>query len=104
MSCVDARWPGFGWRGQPLAADYVPGVVTIGGTRPRLNAIKADGNGGVQITLVGKAGPSYRLESSEDLTRWSTVTVVPNSTGTVQFTDPNPMRVPSRFYRAVQQP
>jgi hypothetical protein len=58
------------------------------------------GNGGFQFTIDGEAGVTYVIETSSDLIQWTSLTTVVNSTGPIQFTDPDAATVAKRFYRA----
>ena len=79
-------------------------TVTEPGGEPRLAARHE--NGEVQLTLTGKQGSRYALETSTALTNWNsaalTVTVT-NRSGAVTFPAPGATSEPRRFYRAVWQ-
>lgn len=60
-------------------------------------------SGEVRLSMRGKLLSRYALESSPDLTSWTTVTVLTNVNGTVRYTDSNPGQN-RRFYRAVLLP
>jgi hypothetical protein len=74
------------------------------GGEPQLAATRE--NGQVQLTLTGKQGPRYAIETSTALTNWTsanlTVTVT-NQSGTVTFSAPGATNDAQRFYRAVWQ-
>ena len=63
-------------------------------------------NGQVQLTLIGKQGSRYAIETSTALTNWNsaalTVTVT-NQSGAVTFPAPGTASGAQRFYRAVWQ-
>ena len=59
-------------------------------------------NGSPVYQLSGQAA-DYTVEASADLLHWSTVAILANNTGTVNFFDQNPTNAPFRFYRAVAQ-
>ena len=69
---------------------------------PRLRAELT--NGGPQLSLKGGRNFQYRIETSESLTNWtslSTLTIT-NLNGTVLFTDPDASQFKQRFYRALK--
>ena len=79
-------------------------TVTDPGGEPRLAATRE--NGQVQLTLTGKQGSRYAIETSTALPNWTsanlTVTVT-NQSGTTTFPAPNTPNGAQRFYRAVWQ-
>ena len=77
-------------------------TVTEPGGEPQLAATRE--NGQVQLTLTGKQGSRYAIETSTDLANWNsplnfTVTVT-NPSGTVTFPAPGATSDARRFYRA----
>lgn len=57
---------------------------------------------GFRVTLTGDYVSIYQLESSTNLTSWTTVSRLTNFTGTVQYTDPTTgLR---QYYRALKSP
>lgn len=94
-----------GAAGQPLAADYLPGTVTLtSAAGPTIGGLTITATGTVQFTVTGKAGASVRIEASADLDGWDAVTVLANPTGTVVFSEARTPGVGAKFYRAVQLP
>ncbi len=79
-------------------------TVTEPGGEPRLAATQV--NGQVQLTLTGKQGSRYAIETSTALPNWNsaalTVTVT-NQSGTVPFPAPGATSGAQHFYRAVWQ-
>ena len=77
-------------------------TVTEPGGEPRLAATQE--NGQVQLTLTGKQGSRYAIESSTTLLNWDntglTITVT-NQSGSVTFPAPGATSDAQRFYRAV---
>ena len=69
---------------------------------PRLAATRE--NGEVQLTVTGKQGSRYALETSTALPNWTgaglTITVT-NQSGAVAFPAPGAPNDAERFYRAV---
>ena len=76
-------------------------TVTEPGGEPRLASTRT--NGLVQLTLTGKEGSRYTIETSTSLANWTnanlTVTVT-NQSGAVVFPAPGATNDPRRFYRA----
>ena len=56
-------------------------------------------SGECHLTLSGDAGATYRIEASEDLLHWTTLTDIVNRTGTMSFSDVEAANHPKRFYR-----
>jgi hypothetical protein len=52
------------------------------------------------LTLNSVPGQPCEIEASEDLVTWSRLAILTNSTGVLEFTDPEPEPLPRRFYRA----
>ncbi len=79
-------------------------TVTEPGGEPRLAATRE--NGQVQLTLTGKQGSRYAIETSTTFSNWTsaglTVTVT-NQSGAVTFPAPGATSGGHRFYRAVWQ-
>jgi hypothetical protein len=79
-------------------------TVTGPGGEPRLAAIRE--NGQVQLTLTGKQGCRYTIETSTALPNWSsaalTVTIT-NQSGAMTFPAPGATNDAQRFYCAVWQ-
>ncbi|HXJ56643.1 MAG TPA: CRTAC1 family protein [Verrucomicrobiae bacterium] len=79
-------------------------AVTEPGGEPRLAATRE--NGPVQLTLTGKQGSRYAIETSTALPNWTrvglTVTVT-NQSGAATFPAPGASKDGQRFYRAVWQ-
>ena len=63
------------------------------------------GSNHVPLFLVrAVSNVTYRLDASTNLVDWTTLTNVPNPTGTFQCRDPQAADFPRRFYRAVWVP
>ena len=72
------------------------------GGEPRLAATQE--NGQVQLTLTGKQGSSYAIETSIALPNWTSAALtvkVTNQNGTVTFPAPDAPSGAQRFHRAV---
>src|SRR6266498_4144513 len=77
-------------------------TVTEPGGEPRLAATGE--NGQLQLTLTGKQGSRYAIETSTALPNWNSAALtatVTNQSGTVTFSVPNATSGAQRFYRAV---
>ena len=75
-------------------------TVTEPGGEPQLTAAQV--NGQIQLTLTGKQGSRYDIQTSIGLNNWiSALTVtLTNSSGTMTFAAPGAPSDPLRFYRA----
>lgn len=60
--------------------------------------------GGFTLSFDGVIGTTYRLDTSTNLSDWTTLGTVFNESGPVQFLDGNETKAPHRFYRAVLLP
>jgi sugar lactone lactonase YvrE len=60
-------------------------------------------NLGLEWTVTGAPRIDYRIEFSEDLLNWQTLTRVTNAPARRSFTDPEAVARPSRFYRVVTE-
>ena len=59
---------------------------------------------GFQVTLTGDYVGFYQMESSTNLTGWSALMSLTNTSGTFQFTDPAATNLIRRYYRAYKFP
>jgi glucose/arabinose dehydrogenase/PKD repeat protein len=66
--------------------------------------LRRDATGRVTLRLEGIGGRAYRIDVSEDLRSWQTLSSVLNQDGTVSFDDPLSLTRPQRFYRATFTP
>jgi hypothetical protein len=69
-----------------------------------LGWLRRDATGRVTLRLEGIGGRSYRMDVSDDLKNWQTVSSVVDLDGTVSFDDPPSLTRAQRFYRAVFTP
>jgi ASPIC and UnbV/FG-GAP-like repeat/Immunoglobulin domain len=101
---VRIEWPSGTVQELPNVASKQFLTVTEPGGEPRLAATRE--NDQVQLTLTGKQGSRYALETSTALPNWTsadlTITVT-NQSGTVTFPAPGATNDAQRFYRAVWQ-
>ena len=51
--------------------------------------------------VQSRKGMAFEVQAPIDLKQWSSVTIVTNLTGTLEFTDPAAANLMRRFYRAV---
>jgi hypothetical protein len=58
-------------------------------------------NQNVRITMQNPPANTFHVLVSSNLLTWQTLATLTNVTGSVQFTDPVPANLPSRFYRFV---
>ena len=55
---------------------------------------------GIKLTITGRAGDIYELQTTADLgLPWEALVTVTNSTGEVQIVDRDAEKIPQRFYR-----
>lgn len=59
---------------------------------------------GFRLVVGGVAGQAYSIDVSTNATTWTSLAIVTNVFGTVQFDDSASTNLPVRFYRAVQIP
>ena len=79
-------------------------TVTEPGGEPRLTATWE--NGQAQLTLTGKQGSRYAIETSTALPNWQSANLIvspTNTSGAVSFPAPDAIPGATRFYRAVLQ-
>lgn len=79
---------------------YTPAILASGSTIPSLtvsNQLPA----GMQLTLTGGTGPTWRLQSSPDLITWSNLVTFTNIGISTQYLDSAAVNFPQRFYRTV---
>jgi hypothetical protein len=58
-------------------------------------------SGAFQLTIIGPNGQQVRVDATTDFITWLTLTNLINSTGTLQWVDPEATNFNVRFYRAV---
>ncbi|HMJ89364.1 MAG TPA: hypothetical protein VK530_06090, partial [Candidatus Acidoferrum sp.] len=64
-----------------------------------VSGLKRLGDGAFQIVVEGLDG-TYAIEVSANLVDWTLLQTIVNSTGSIQFSDPDANGSPNRFYRA----
>ena len=65
-----------------------------------LTVTETDTNSSPVFSLTGPSGYNYRVESSTNLVDWSTIAILVNTNGVVNFSDPSSTNTNRRFYRA----
>lgn len=101
---VRIEWPSGTVQELPNVAAQQFLTVTEPGGEPRLAATRE--NGQVQLTLTGKQGSRYAIETSTTFSNWSSADLtvrVTNQSGAVTFPAPGATNGGHRFYRAVWQ-
>ena len=83
---------------QDFALDDVR-IMRVGDTPASITLIQPVPTG-VELTISGSAGVRYRVESSTDLTMWSTIGMVTGAENPVKFVDTT-MSSSLRYYRVV---
>ena len=58
----------------------------------------------VLLTVAGNSGARYVIETSSDLSSWSSLVTVTNLAGTVEYTDSSATGPGNLFYRAYVAP
>jgi hypothetical protein len=78
-----------------------PSIVYQSGPLERLGNPRWLPNAGLEWTVTGAPRIDYRIECSEDLLRWQTLSRVTNAPASYPFIDPAGAVRPSRFYRVI---
>ncbi len=78
-------------------------TLTVNNDRPLSLSLQGFSADGFALTLTGPAPATYILYATEDFSTWTAIGTNATSTGTVTFTDPDAVKIPARFYRAVVQ-
>ncbi len=76
----------------------------VGPSQPFSLSVTTNTIGGLLVyQLTGQAGFDYDVQVSTNLTstNWSDMAILVNTNGTVNFYDPDTVRYPMKFYRAV---
>ena len=94
---------GYWWRISYAGGDGNDVVLTLFAPPAPQLALALSGSQ-PQLRLVGEIGHTFEVEASTNLTQWSLVTNLFNSTGTLLFADPSSSSYDLRFYRAVLVP
>jgi hypothetical protein len=84
-----------------FARGYFPPILYRSGPLERLGNPRWVPNAGLEWTVTGAPRIDYRIECSEDLLRWQTLSRVTNAPASYPFIDPAGAVRPSRFYRVI---
>jgi hypothetical protein len=79
------------------------GFVQPGQAQRLIQEIKGKAADGSFSFRLGTLHPQYRIESTDDLAKWTTNTVISTTGGTPLFKDNSASNHVRRFYRAVPQ-
>jgi uncharacterized delta-60 repeat protein len=67
---------------------------------PFLTATTKSGTGELGLSLRGRLGARFLIETSSDLVSWIPWITLTNTAGVIEFSDPGRAEVKQRFYRA----
>lgn len=97
---LDLLLAGLDSSGNPGLQVYRNDTASSSAPPPRINGLKALGNGGLQCSFDGQIGFGYTVWASTNLTQW-TVLGVPNEDGpaSFRFSDRTAVNLHHRFYR-----
>ena len=88
-----------------LTAAQINSIYTAGSagliTAPAITGISVPTNGSFQLGFEGLTGRNFTIQSSPDLTNWTSVSTISNPGGTNQFTDSAATNAQG-FYRVLQ--
>ena len=90
--------------GNPGAITSAVLTIVDDDTPPGIGALGFQANGQFGMTLTGPVGQRFAIQVSPDLSNWTTVATVTNTTGTVPYVDPASASLSGRFYRAMILP
>ena len=103
-----AAAPATDQRGYPrpygTAADIGAYEWNSGPAQPQFVSVHPPGPSGMTLTLVGDTGRVVEIHASSNLTQWSWLVTLTNTTGQVAYTDAGATNQPKRFYKAIQVP
>ena len=84
----------------PLTTLFAAGLVTLRSVPSVVSGGRLP-DGRFRLTLSGLPGRSYDIEASSDLETWTAVaTIAAGLDGLLEFTDPESLALPHRFYQA----
>ncbi len=69
---------------------------------PQFTGISTNGNGQVQLNLIGQTGKAITINTSTDLLNWAQIGVISNQFGATNYTDSN-VSGPLKFYQTTQK-
>jgi len=90
-----------------LAGSEIASIYNAGSAglvrAPQFTGISTNGNGQVQLNLIGQTGKAITLSSSTNLlTSWTSMGSISNQFGATNYTDSN-VSSPQKFYQATQK-
>jgi len=89
--------------GLDLMADGYPWTIQVEGhTGARLTPLGFDRTGGFRLRLEGVPQGRYRILASQDLRQWVDLGEGEATQGSLEFRDDQAVKLPHRFYRAIQ--
>jgi len=71
---------------------------------PRLSSGQPVSGSGFAINLIGGIGFGYAIQASTDMTNWTSVAMLTNSSRSVAWADADAAKHTQQFYRAIQLP
>jgi uncharacterized delta-60 repeat protein len=83
-----------------ISADAV--LTVVAAQFVECTRIERRNDGAIRLIIAGPPSYYYRIEATADFLSWETLDTIYNSTGVVEYTDPNGS-LPRRFYRIVKQ-
>lgn len=85
-----------------LGSNNYSATVVITNKQPGFVKLESPqgGGGSFSLLIVGEAGQKYDVQTSSNLTDWTTVATVTNTTGTVPYIESMPTNATQRYYRA----
>ncbi len=82
--------------GSAISSNAVLNVVTM-----QIASFGETNAGQFQLVVSGAPGSNYAVQISTNLSNWSTIKMLTNTTGVVQFVDGGATSAPTRFYRVL---
>lgn len=91
---------------QALSPSQISALYAAGAAGPRRapefgSRLRLQG-GSFTIDVVGQWGKTFSLSSSSNLTTWTPLVTLPNTTGSNSYSDPSSLTASRRFYRLSQ--
>jgi GH25 family lysozyme M1 (1,4-beta-N-acetylmuramidase) len=88
-----------------LSAAEIASIYNAGSSglvrAPQFTSITTNGNGQMQLNIIGQIAKPITINSSPDLFNWTQMGVISNQFGVTNFVDPD-IAEPAKFYRATQ--
>jgi len=67
----------------------------------RFSSVSRPADTSIQLTIKGPVAHNYEIQASTDLSKWNSVTTIPNPLGVFSYVDAGTTNFPRRFYRTV---